>query len=81
MKTFLDFRHLAAPLILGGTLALVAGCAQTTTTRSTTTQIPAQTTVTADQPGANTAVPYSPGTTTTTTPPSTTTSTSVERHY
>jgi hypothetical protein len=81
MKTTFDFRDLAAPLFAAGVFAALAACAPTTTTtRSTTTQIPGETTVTADQPGANMAVPYSPGTTTTTTQPSTVTSTTVERH-
>lgn len=77
----LNFRRLAAPLALAGVLAALAACAPTTTTRSTTTQVPSQTVVTADEPGADTSRPYSPGTTTTTTPPATVTSTSVERHY
>jgi hypothetical protein len=70
------------PFALAGGLALVAGCAgPTTTTRTTTTQVPGETHVYANEPGADTARPYSPGTTTTTTQPTTMTTTTVERSY
>ncbi|MGB3808976.1 MAG: hypothetical protein WA943_02705 [Parvibaculum sp.] len=78
MKTSSRF---VAPFVFAGAAAILAACAPTTTTHSTVTQTPGQTTVTADQPGADTTRPYSPGTTTTTTAPSTVTSTSVEKHY
>jgi hypothetical protein len=80
--TNLRLRRIAASLALAGGVALVAACAgPTTTTRTTTTQIPGETHVEANQPGADTTQPYSPGTTTTTTSPSTATTTTVEKHY